>query len=96
MILETLACSDFSRKPQYKAKQGKKKGSKAPGGKKPSPKLSVLKAKAKGPTGLKMDAKNVHSRAYHRAYKVAKTAGKTSADCRDAAQKAAKEAVANM
>ena len=122
MILETLACTDFSRKPQVvrkggkKGKSGKKKPGKKvqkPGKKKPCKKVQGPGKKVLGPgekvqgpdkkvqgpgvgKKLKMDAKNVHSRAYHGAYQAAKKAGKPSADCRSAGQQAAKLAVLFM
>jgi len=106
MILETLACSDFSRKPQCKPRRGqKKKGKSAPKKRhtlKPQKRDSRVHGQPEavaGPIvkkGLKMDAKNVHSRAYHAAYRVAKNAGGSSAECREAACKAAKAAVANL
>ena len=113
MILESLACGDFSRKPTAKKKQkGKKKGKAGKSAKKVKPakvgksskkdKPAKTDKSAKAGLGngyakaMKMDAKNVHSRAYHKGYHVAKKAGKTSADCRTAGQESAKLAVSNM
>jgi len=105
MLLESIAC-DVSRKPQAtKQRQGgKKKLVKNKLGKKKLGKNKLVKNKlgkkkksgeAEKP-GKKMDAKNVHSRAYHKAQKAAIAAGKSSADARLAGQKAAQLAVANM
>lgn len=90
MLLESIAC-DVSRKPQAtKQRQG---------GKKKLVKNKLGKKKKSGEAekpGKKMDPKNVHSRAYHKAQKEAIAAGKSSADARLAGQKAAQLAVANM
>lgn len=43
-----------------------------------------------------MDAKNVHSRAYHSALTKARKDGKEETECKDLARKAAREAVASM